>query len=137
MPSHTTRANIPDEDYLLRLALCLGILLAVRLAAVHAATTDLVLDEAQYWTWSRALDFGYFSKPPMIAWVIAAPARCAAMARPASVRPRLCSIPRSQSCSTSPAARSTMRGSASGRPSSSPRYPAFPTPLSSSPPTCP
>jgi 4-amino-4-deoxy-L-arabinose transferase-like glycosyltransferase len=29
-----------------------------------------VLDEAQYWTWSRALDFGYFSKPPMIAWVI-------------------------------------------------------------------
>src|SRR5262245_19522338 len=65
MPSHTTHANI-----LLRLALCLGILLAVRLAAVHAATTDLVLDEAQYWTWSRALDFGYFSKPPMIAWVI-------------------------------------------------------------------
>ena len=36
----------------------------------YAATTDLVLDEAQYWTWSRALDFGYFSKPPMIAWVI-------------------------------------------------------------------
>jgi 4-amino-4-deoxy-L-arabinose transferase-like glycosyltransferase len=70
MASHTARANIPDEDYLLRLALCLGILLAVRLAAIHAATTDLVLDEAQYWTWSRALDFGYFSKPPMIAWVI-------------------------------------------------------------------
>ena len=70
MPSHNTRANIPEEDYLLRLALCLVILLAVRLAAVHAATTDLVLDEAQYWTWSRALDFGYFSKPPMIAWVI-------------------------------------------------------------------
>src|SRR4029450_8212839 len=70
MPSHTTRANIRDEDYFLRLALSLGILLAVRLAAIHAATTDLVLDEAQYWTWSRALDFGYFSKPPMIAWVI-------------------------------------------------------------------
>src|SRR4029450_9838349 len=70
MPSHTTRANIRDEDYFLRLALSLGILLAVRPAAVHPATTDLVLDEAQYWTWSRALDFGYFSKPPMIAWVI-------------------------------------------------------------------
>jgi 4-amino-4-deoxy-L-arabinose transferase-like glycosyltransferase len=70
MPSHTPRADIADENYLLRLALCLGVLLAVRLAAIHASTTDLVLDEAQYWTWSRALDFGYFSKPPMIAWVI-------------------------------------------------------------------
>ena len=29
-----------------------------------------MLDEAQYWTWSRELAFGYFSKPPMIAWVI-------------------------------------------------------------------
>lgn len=28
-------------------------------------------DEAQYWTWSQALDFGYYSKPPGIAWDIA------------------------------------------------------------------
>ncbi len=27
-------------------------------------------DEAQYWTWSRALDWGYYSKPPGIAWQI-------------------------------------------------------------------
>ncbi len=27
-------------------------------------------DEAQYWTWSQALDFGYYSKPPGIAWGI-------------------------------------------------------------------
>lgn len=27
-------------------------------------------DEAQYWTWSQELDFGYYSKPPGIAWVI-------------------------------------------------------------------
>lgn len=27
-------------------------------------------DEAQYWTWSQALDFGYYSKPPGIAWEI-------------------------------------------------------------------
>src|SRR5262245_8540357 len=33
MPSHTPRANIADETYLLRLALCLGVLLALRLAA--------------------------------------------------------------------------------------------------------
>jgi 4-amino-4-deoxy-L-arabinose transferase-like glycosyltransferase len=61
-----------DIRYFLRLAACLGALLAVRLAAVYAAKTDLVLDEAQYWTWSRELAFGYFSKPPMIAWLIRA-----------------------------------------------------------------
>lgn len=27
-------------------------------------------DEAQYWTWSRFLDWGYYSKPPGIAWEI-------------------------------------------------------------------
>ncbi len=27
-------------------------------------------DEAQYWTWSKALDWGYYSKPPGIAWQI-------------------------------------------------------------------
>lgn len=27
-------------------------------------------DEAQYWTWSRHLDFGYYSKPPGVAWQI-------------------------------------------------------------------
>ncbi|KAA1174528.1 glycosyl transferase, partial [Rhizobium tropici] len=32
--------------------------------------TDLFVDEAQYWFWGQNLDFGYYSKPPMIAWVI-------------------------------------------------------------------
>ncbi len=35
---------------------------------VHAG---LYVDEAQYWVWSRALDWGYYSKPPMIAALIA------------------------------------------------------------------
>ena len=64
------RASITEEGYVWRLCLCLGALLALRLAAVYFNKTDLVLDEAQYWTWSRELAFGYFSKPPMIAWVI-------------------------------------------------------------------
>ena len=33
-------------------------------------STDLFVDESQYWLWSRDLDFGYYSKPPLIAWVI-------------------------------------------------------------------
>ncbi len=32
--------------------------------------TDLFVDESQYWLWSRDLDLGYYSKPPLIAWVI-------------------------------------------------------------------
>lgn len=37
------------------------------------ATSDITLyaDEAQYWTWAKNLDWGYYSKPPMIAWIIA------------------------------------------------------------------
>ncbi len=31
----------------------------------------LSYDEAYYWDWSRTLDFGYYSKPPMVAWLIA------------------------------------------------------------------
>jgi len=65
-----SRSSTSDIFYLVLLFVCLGALLALRLAAVYAAKTDLVLDEAQYWTWSRELAFGYFSKPPMIAWVI-------------------------------------------------------------------
>ena len=33
-------------------------------------TTDLFVDESQYWAWSQHLDFGYYSKPPLVAWVI-------------------------------------------------------------------
>ena len=43
-----------------------------RIIALHFDTTDLFVDEAQYWFWSQNLDFGYYSKPPMIAWVIRA-----------------------------------------------------------------
>ena len=31
---------------------------------------DLSEDESHYWEWSRHLDYGYYSKPPGIAWVI-------------------------------------------------------------------
>lgn len=30
----------------------------------------LSYDESYYWDWSRHLDFGYYSKPPMVAWLI-------------------------------------------------------------------
>lgn len=55
-----------------RAAIALGLgLLVLRLAALGFSALDLYADETQYWIWSRELDWGYFSKPPMIAWVIA------------------------------------------------------------------
>lgn len=51
------------------LLLVLG-LTALRVAALFLSPLELYPDEAQYWLWSRTLDFGYFSKPPMIAWTI-------------------------------------------------------------------
>jgi 4-amino-4-deoxy-L-arabinose transferase-like glycosyltransferase len=32
---------------------------------------DLIGDEAYYWDWGRQLSWGYFSKPPLIAWMMA------------------------------------------------------------------
>jgi len=54
-----------------RMALWITVALtAVRLAAIFITPLELYPDEAQYWLWSRTLDFGYFSKPPMVAWAI-------------------------------------------------------------------
>lgn len=44
----------------------------LRVAGLMATPLNLHFDEAQYWAWSRTLEWGYFSKPPLIAWVIAA-----------------------------------------------------------------
>src|SRR5215207_3691852 len=50
--------------------LIIGALTLARLVALFASPLELYPDEAQYWLWSRTLDFGYFSKPPVIAWSI-------------------------------------------------------------------
>lgn len=44
--------------------------IALAFAILHAGI-GLGPDEAQYWTWSQDLDWGYYSKPPGIAWEIA------------------------------------------------------------------
>lgn len=46
-------------------------LLVFRILAIFFTQLDLGPDEAQYWRWSTYFDWGYFSKPPMIAWAIA------------------------------------------------------------------
>jgi len=50
--------------------LLIAALTVARLVALFATPLELYPDEAQYWLWSRVLDFGYYSKPPVIAWSI-------------------------------------------------------------------
>src|SRR5579885_2033850 len=38
----------------------------------HRCPLDLAPDEAHYWDWSRHLDWSYYSKGPLIAWIIRA-----------------------------------------------------------------
>ncbi len=64
-------ALTPESARFARLTLLLVLVLtALRLGAMFLSPLQLYPDEAQYWLWSRELDFGYFSKPPMIAWSI-------------------------------------------------------------------
>lgn len=63
---HTAEKNY--HKYVLMLLVGLSVL---RLIGLMLSPANLHGDEAQYWAWSRSFEFGYFSKPPMIAWVIA------------------------------------------------------------------
>ncbi len=45
-------------------------LLSARLYAIFVTPLELYVDEAQYWVWSQDLSLGYYSKPPIIAWLI-------------------------------------------------------------------
>ncbi len=42
----------------------------IRIYILFFSPVELSVDEAQYWHWSKNLDFGYFTKPPFIAWTI-------------------------------------------------------------------
>lgn len=59
-----------DARWLLTLVLALAALLGLRIAALSMNATDLFFDEAQYWSWAQQPDVGYYSKPPLIAWLI-------------------------------------------------------------------
>lgn len=64
------RANWSDARWIGVFIAGLSALLAVRIAALYFNATDLFFDEAQYWYWSLDPAFGYYSKPPLIAWLI-------------------------------------------------------------------
>ena len=52
--------------------LAVGAITLLRIVALWFNRTDLFVDESQYWLWGQNPDFGYYSKPPLIGWVIRA-----------------------------------------------------------------
>ena len=47
-----------------------GTVLNFVISDVYFLNFDLFGDEAQYWLWSKNIDFGYYSKPPLLPWII-------------------------------------------------------------------
>ena len=66
MQSAQTRLGL--KHLLLLIALVTVYRLIMLFAASHQI--DLYADEAYYWGWAQHFDFGYYSKPPMVAWLI-------------------------------------------------------------------
>ncbi|MBI5632986.1 MAG: glycosyltransferase family 39 protein [Nitrospirae bacterium] len=59
-----------QRAYKQALFLGLALLSIFRIYYIMTGPFDLSPDEAHYWEWSRRLDWSYYSKGPMIAWLI-------------------------------------------------------------------
>lgn len=59
-----------DRRYDLWALALIGSLLLFRVIVVLVSPAGLHGDEAQYWAWAQDPAFGYYSKPPLIAWII-------------------------------------------------------------------
>jgi len=57
-----------------------------RIVLLAYSQADIFVDEAQYWLWGQHLDLGYYSKPPLIAWVIRATTELAGSNAPFWIR---------------------------------------------------
>ncbi|KGB83255.1 hypothetical protein JT55_02785 [Rhodovulum sp. NI22] len=84
MPKNAARAE--QAGWLWRAAAIVLALTALRVALLAVTPLDLFVDEAQYWLWGQELAFGYYSKPPMIGWVIRAVTELAGSDAPFWVR---------------------------------------------------
>ncbi len=68
---HSPQASNPAESLWTRAGLgCLLGVLLIRAAYSAAFPLDLAPDESYYWDWGRHPDIGYYSKPPMIGWLM-------------------------------------------------------------------
>jgi len=61
---------IENRSSLQALFAVLIVLSFFRISYIMTGPFDLTADEAHYWEWSRRLDWSYYSKGPVIAWLI-------------------------------------------------------------------
>jgi 4-amino-4-deoxy-L-arabinose transferase-like glycosyltransferase len=71
-PGNQESMKPSDQSRAGSLVMVLAAIFALRAAALTISPLELGFDEAQYWAWSQHFDFGYFTKPPLIAWLIGA-----------------------------------------------------------------
>lgn len=65
------RAAINHEYGFKVVFLLLALITILRIFYLSFEQFNLFFDEAQYWYWAKNLSWGYYSKPPVVAWVIA------------------------------------------------------------------
>ncbi|MBL9139165.1 MAG: glycosyltransferase family 39 protein [Verrucomicrobiales bacterium] len=61
---------LEDRLWFRRFFYLLAAVTAVRLVYAAVFPLDLAPDESYYWDWGRRPDWGYFSKPPMVGWLM-------------------------------------------------------------------
>ena len=72
LPANDNEGGLLDSNCHRFVLMLIAGLFLIRLAALFISPYNLHGDEAQYWAWSKELDWGFFTKPPGIAAVIAA-----------------------------------------------------------------
>lgn len=71
IPQTGIRSGVRVSAVNLRVMSFIAVLALLRWFYLGWVPLQLAADEAYYWDWSRQLDWGYYSKPPMIAWIAA------------------------------------------------------------------
>jgi 4-amino-4-deoxy-L-arabinose transferase-like glycosyltransferase len=65
--------SAPSDPRAFRLGLAgIALLTLWRVALLPFDSADLFVDDAQYWFWGQELAWGYYSKPPLIGWILRA-----------------------------------------------------------------
>ena len=71
-PERSGAPGAVARGWLAPAALIVAGVTALRLVVLAHDRKELFVDEAQYWLWGQSLAWGYFSKPPLVGWVVRA-----------------------------------------------------------------
>ena len=71
LPLYFTTAQLNPRLSGRHFIIFVALLSLYRWLLLYTGELNIHFDEAQYWLWAQKPAWGYFSKPPMIAWMIA------------------------------------------------------------------